>query len=181
MPNKKRKSVRITKSTDLHVLGRWAEEWSFIPQGKLGQAIDNFPKLKEQIDALERLGCAFLKTVEVFRRLEIRYWSHDDGNVYIPLFPMLELLGIVLPTEVGQIFDETVCEFVAKYDVMPESIVWQREGHCFVPSIMTPRLIRAAQFPFEIEQRLLVWFEAYIAERELAAPWHVQCADEIME
>jgi hypothetical protein len=139
------------------------------------------PKLKEQLVALERLEYAYLKLVEDFRRLEVRYFYHDDGNVYIALLPMLELLGIVLPTDTVQIFDGAVQEFCEKFGVFSESIAWHREGHCFVPSTMVPHIIRAAQYPDAITERLLAWFEAYNAERELAAPWYIQCADGVLE
>jgi hypothetical protein len=169
------------EDTELHTASLLADNCSFIPQGKLGESITSFPQLEDILVALKRLECSYLKLVEDFRQVEMIYSWHDDGVVYIALLPMLELFGIVLPTNTAQVFDEAVQKFCVKFDVFDESIVWHCDGRCFVPSTIVPQLIRMAQFPDAITERLLAWFEAYNTERELAAPWNVQCADQVLE
>jgi hypothetical protein len=128
---------------------------------------DEFPiqvaetEVKRQI-----LREAMLKAL--IRALDVRIFSTAGGtDLYFPLFPLLEFLGIEEPEhELGGSTDfiDTLLGFFAKYGI--EHVV--HVDTCFVPAKTVPGFIRAAKYPFEypFEESLFAWLETFVAESE---------------
>jgi hypothetical protein len=170
----------VVAPSDLHIACGIAR-CSGVPAKRLGKAIANLPILSQQVFAIQQIEDAFQKTIEAFRKSNLRITSDKEGQVqvFIPLRQALQPLGIVYPEADDEALYNAVVNFCTKFGIDENDLISFRfEDYC-VPATNVIGFIEAAQLPNEIAVRLTRWFTAFLAERIAGARWSAPLREEV--
>jgi len=143
---------------------------------ELGRALDEHQNSMTRVYCINRLQQAFSDTLAGFRNLDVEVVRAKDGAkcAFIPLLPSLKLLGIAAPKKVkGKCSEMILADFCEKKLGIPYvGVVFRRDFEdCFVPARHISALVRMTQWHPVIVEEFLAWFEAFITEKVVSAPW----------